>query len=322
MVPQTESGGPGSRPSANGPALAILTTAPRPGLVLQGLCPPLRAAEASALQTAWLKHIAQELPGIAVFLFGRPADAMPMLRYFAGPGVELREWPVLAPNGRTQDWQEAAIAVARDLFAQGFGPVLVRAADAPEPTQATLLACAAAAQNEVVMAPDQRGAPWLLGWPSLAHLQEPAATRRGPWARTVQNELDLTLLLHERAGQPGAQPAVLPGALPTLPVRNLQAALQYYETVLGARLLSREEHAATVGTAEFTVRLVQRGPDFTPNGLFLPCATAAALRARLGAEVRINPGDELATQTDGGIGFSIADQDGNRLTFGTGPTAP
>ncbi|MEO6595773.1 MAG: hypothetical protein ABIP94_13560, partial [Planctomycetota bacterium] len=150
MVHQTESGargssGPGG--TGKGAALAILATAPRPGLVLQELCPPLMPSEASALQTAWLKHIVRELPGASVFLYGRPADALPMLRYFAGPGVELREWPGANEPGTV----ESMATVAGELFAEGYGPVLVRTMDAPEPTEAVLLACLrAAARGDLV----------------------------------------------------------------------------------------------------------------------------------------------------------------------------
>jgi len=255
-----------------------------------------------------LKHIAQELPGVAVFLCGRPLDAMPMLRYFAGPGVELRDWPAATPEPK-----DAMIAVASELFEKGFGPVLVRTADAPEPAQEALLACAEAARHHVVLAKDQRGAAWLMGWPTAAHLGAPSPVKRGPWARTVQNDLDLRCLLHERSPRAGD--------LPSLPVRNLQAALHYYETVFGAELLFRSPDSASVRSAAFAVRLCQRGADFTPNGLWLPCDDPTALLVTFGDLVRLDPGDEPAEQIGGGIGLTLTDQDGNRITLGTAAIA-
>lgn len=327
MPHQTDSGTPGSGRAAKGPALAILATAPRPGLVLLDVCPPLRPAEAGALQTAWLKQIAQELPGVAVFLCGRPADAMPMLRYFAGPGVELREWRL-----QTDEYGpvEPMAAVARELFAGGFGPVLVRTADAPEPTAAALLACVAAAgRGEFVWAPDQRGAPWLVGLPEPRHADAlhlanrrrvdlPAALaavgatataiRRGPWARTVQEEHDLRLLLHERA--PG-------GAPPTLPVVDLQAALQFYDHHFATELLGRDDRSATVRSPAFEVQLRQGGPGARRNGLWLPCSDPAAVADGLAARLPIAAEDAPQELAGGGIDFTATDQDGNRLTFGT-----
>lgn len=327
MVHQTETGPGGSSATTGSPALAVLATAPRPGLVLTGLCPPFSAAEAAALQTAWLKHIVQELPGAVVFLFGRPASALPMLHYFAGPGVTLREWRT-EPAGAERHPEPATrlervmAATALELFAMGHAPVLVRTSDAPDVPTTNLLACLAAARaGHRVMALDQRGAPWLLGWPS--HAAAMAATagqgspgRRGPWARTVQNADDLTLLLHERAPRPGDAAS--------LPVRDLQAALRFYETTTSAQLHSRSDTQATIDVAGTKVRLVQRGRDFTANGLWLSCdddQELADLAAMLAEHDCIGAGDELATGVGGDTACTATDQDGNRLTFGTMPLA-
>ncbi len=128
MAQPTETAGRGSPPTGKGPVLALLATAPRPGLSLRGCCPPLTPAEAGALQTAWLKSAAQELPGATVLLYGQPLDALPMLKYFAGPGVELRPHRFLPGVGG----QEPIQALAAELFAEGFGPVLVRLCDVPD----------------------------------------------------------------------------------------------------------------------------------------------------------------------------------------------
>ncbi len=307
MAQPTESYPGGSAAGGRGPALAILTQAPRPGLVGNECCPPWTPAEIAALHTAWLKRIAQEMAGVAVFLFGRPTDALPMLRYFAGPGVELREW--------RGDPAEPAAAVAAALQALGHGPVLVRTATAPDATEADVRLCLAAAQRgETVLAADQRGDAWLQAFPALRTGGPPAGDvppqpRRGPWARTVHNADDLALLLHERGGPEAV------AAPPPLPVRDLQAALQFYETVLGTELLLRDETGATLGHAGFRLRLQARGAGFTGNGLRLDVAdveTPHAAAARHGA---IAPRDGLAVAADGRACFGLVDADGNRLWF-------
>jgi glycosyltransferase A (GT-A) superfamily protein (DUF2064 family) len=197
MAHQTESQGRGSAGAGRGPALVVLATAPRPGLVLPGTCPPLRAAEAAGLQTAWLKEIAQELPGTAVHLCGRPADALPMLHYFAGPGVELHEW---RSDHRGAMVRDVLARAAAEAFAAGHRPVLVRTADTPDVDRATLLACLdAARRGDCVLGRDQRGAPWLLA-AADADASANARARPGPWARCVSDAMDLWLLLHERLG--------------------------------------------------------------------------------------------------------------------------
>ncbi len=318
MAQPTESGTGGSRAGERGPALAVLATAPRPGLVLQGCCPPLTPTEAGALQTAWLKQVVQELPGAAVFLFGRPADAMPMLRYFAGPGVELREWPATVSPG---SGAEPMLAAAAALFNAGHGPVLVRGVDAPQPQQADLLACLAACQRgEFVWAPDQRGDPWLCGFADAAQLQallqagpsgralaDAVAVRRGPWARTIRDQLDLPMLWHERCGADAGPP--------TLPVRDLQSALQFFETVFDTELRSRDDNQALIAAPTFPLRLQQRGLDFVANGVCLQVDDAKALFASLQPHDVVAPGDRPALATDGRWDFTTTDPFGNRLTF-------
>jgi predicted enzyme related to lactoylglutathione lyase len=288
----------------------VLATAPRPGLVLAGVCPPLRPAEAAALQTAWLKRVCTELPGIAVFLFGRPTDALPMLRYFAGPGVELREWPAEVAGAEPR---EAMAAVARLLFAEGHTPVLVRTPDVPDADEAGVLACAAAAaRGDLVLAEDQRGEPWLYAVPDpglagAAVAARRAGAARGPWARSVQDPDDLALLLHERHPRRGPAPA--------LPVRDVQAALRFYETVFATELLARDEESATVMAHGITLQFARRGPDHRPNGLRIRTGDLEAAAARPIAHGCVGAGDGIAPRVGGGIDFTVTDPDGNRLCF-------
>lgn len=317
MGHQTERRTGGSTPGERGPALAILATAPRPGLVLRGLCPPLTAAEAAALQTAWLKSIAQELPGIGVHLFGRPADALPMLRYFAGPGVDLREWR--AAHGAAVDLGALA-AAAVDLFAAGHAPVLARAADAPDVPTDDLLACAEVARRGgTVIARDQRGAPWLLALPDAegltAVLARPDApeVRRGPWARTVATADDLDLLLRERRAGAGEHPF--------LPVRDLQAALRFHEVVTAAELVDRDRTTATIAIGGALLELVVRGAEFAPNGVQLRVDDVDALAVSLAAHHCAGATEQPVRRTDDVSEAIGADPDGNRLVFASVPAA-
>jgi len=304
MAHQTETGERGSGRPGRGPAIAVLATAPRPGLVLTGCCPPLRAAEAAGLQTAWLKQIAQELPGVAVHLCGRPADALPMLAYFAGPGVELREWQ---SEHRGSMRREVLVHAAAELCAAGHAPVLVRTADTPDVASATLLACLEAARHgDCVLGRDQRGAPWLLAAADAAALAR-AASRPGPWARSVHDATDLGLLWHERLGAEAAPPL--------LPVPDLQAALRFHEVVFGTELVATDGHQATIAGPRFRLRLAAQGPQFVPNGLLLPCDDAAAVAAELADRGAIAAGDELAPRIGGGRAVTATDGCGNRLTF-------
>lgn len=305
MAHQTESGPTGSGPAAKGPALAILAVAPRPGLVLPGLCPPFSPTEAGALQTAWLKGIVQELPGVAVHLFGGPADALPMLRYFAGPGVTLRPWQPAAPDLAT------LLAAAAELLAEGHAPVAVRTTDAPDAPTAAVLACLAAAAVAPVVARDQRGEPWLLAVPDamqLAALRSGAVTgSRGPWARSVRDPDDLALLLSERSEGPADAPV--------LPVVDLQSALRFHEVVFGSEVLGRDPESATVRLCDARIRLHQRRSDFAPNGLRLPCADFDTRIVALREHGCIAAGDAPGPGVDGGIDTTATDQDGNRWTF-------
>jgi predicted enzyme related to lactoylglutathione lyase len=329
MRDQTETNAAGSGAAAGrGPALVIVAEAPRPGNVLTGLCPPLRHGEAAALQTAWLKGIAQPLPGVAVWLFGRPADALPMLRYFAGPGVELREWT--PPAG---DPSSVFRAAATDLLAAGHAPVLVRGADAPDVEPRQLLACLAAAfRGDTVIARDQRGEPWAIALPSNTPTSGgtgSAPVRRGPWARTVQHPDDLDLLWRERLGLAAA-------GSPTLPVRNLQASLHFYETAFGAELRARGEDSAALTVHGAELRLVQRDGvsakrgDLAKNGLCLPCEDLDAAALRVADCGGVAPPDAPQDRVGGGRDFTATDPDGHRLTFCTplaqpgapGPNAP
>jgi hypothetical protein len=324
MGDQTDSRADGSTAHHRGATLAVLATAPRPGLVLQGACPPLTPAEAGALQTAWLKGIAQELPGAAVHLFGRPADALPMLRYFAGPGVELRQWHDLAADSAAGEPAQFAAAAA-ELFAEGHGPVLVRTADAPEPTTAHLLACLQAARaGTPVWAPDACGRAWLVALPDAGAAAElrslsdgPAAWRagwrRGPWARRVVAAHDLKALLAEREGA-GA-------ALPTLPVPDLAAAAAWHERVFAAHACAHDERLVVVRSAAGALRL-EHDATGRANGCLLRTKDLAPWHHLAAGHGAVRAGDGPALDVDGGSAFTATDPFGNRLTFGTRTAAP
>ncbi|MBL8751488.1 MAG: VOC family protein [Planctomycetes bacterium] len=286
--------------------MGILATAPRPGLVLQGLCPPLTEAEAAALGTAWMKALVTELPGVAVHLLGRPADAMPMLRYFAGPGVSPSDWN---EPGTARPNRSTMVRALHTLLDRGHAPVAVRTVDAPDTTEAGVLGCLDAARLGSVEALDQRGEPWLLAAPDREAVQDLAAgraARRGPWARTVQVVDDLVLLAHERDPAHGT---------PMLPVRDLQAALRFYESLFASELLARTDNFAFLGIGGARLALHERRLDFVKNGVRLPCSD---LSTRIVCAREAGALDETACETAGtGVGkeATATDQDGNRITF-------
>ncbi len=306
MPQATVSGTSGSNAPASGAALGILATAPRPGLVLTGLVPSLTAAEAAALATAWMKVLVAELPGVAVQLFGRPADAMPMLRYFAGPGVTPCVWD---EPGTARPDRAAMLRALTTLLDRGHAPVAVRVPDAPDTTEADVVACLQAAAHDPVEALDQRGEPWLLAAPDRDAILDLAAgrpARRGPWARTVRVFDDLVLLAHERDPARGA---------PTLPVRDLQAALRFYESVFAAELLARSDTFAFLGIGAARITLQARGLDFVKNGVRIPCDDPSSMIVRAREDHALDESTPDGDRIGGGKDATATDQDGNRITF-------
>lgn len=338
MRPQTETTPGGSTGSGRGPALAWIATAPRPGLVLERLCPPLDPAEAAALQTAWLKRLVQPVPGVATLLYGTPTDALGMLRYFAGPGIELRPQPA-------GDRREVLALCFAELFAAGFAPVAVRNCVTPEAGPgAVAAALQEAARGSVVLAPDQHGDCWLIALPhpvpelfrdgpdqasagTWSALLAQRATQLGLRAATgataiaVRDAEDLWQLWRDRGA--GASRPRLRRAVPVLPVHNLQAALQFYEVQFGCELLARDEVSATIARDGFVGRL-RAGRDDTDcaagrreGGAPTVDIEVADITA-FAAELRARQVDATPLAADSGghaAGFEVQDPDGNTLRF-------
>ena len=67
-----------------------------------------------------------------------------------------------------------------------------------------------------------------------------------------------------------------------LPVANLEAAVPFYETVLGFRVVSRSdapERSATLARDAVQIRLAENGGDPTQDGCAFHCTDLAALLA-------------------------------------------
>lgn len=109
---------------------------------------------------------------------------------------------------------------------------------------------------------------------------------------------------------PGVEPAFL-AAIPELPVQNLQAALQFYEDVLGFEPLLRSEGHVDIVRGGAQLRLlVVSDPTASPGACWIAVDGLDALRRELMGRVETSP------CADGG--FSVSDPDGNLLAFMAG----
>jgi catechol 2,3-dioxygenase-like lactoylglutathione lyase family enzyme len=319
--------------------LVFLATAPRPGAVGDGFCPPLRPEEAAAVHAAWLRRIVQPIPGIATFLHGHPPNGLEMLRYFAVPGVELR-----AQRGADR-WARLA-ASFEDAFAAGYAPVAVRSTEAPDAGIAEIEAAFAQSRpGRIVLAPDQRDGFWLavlaapcpelfsgLGDVPLAAARERVAARArelglevaaGPVAHAVHTWADLQQLAELRGGAPppaagrGAEPMRLRQAIPVLPVRNLQAAKQWYEVQLGCELVVDSPRYAGMrrGAMEIHLSVCDEVASGGLSGCRVEVAGIDALYAELQPRDILHAHGGLRDQPWGFREFTVVDCDGNAITF-------
>ena len=146
-----------------GPVLAVFAKAPRPGAVKTRLTPPLSPEVAANFYAAMLEDTLRESAragehfGFAVVLFGHPEDGLPEMLSLAPAGV--RPWV------QRGDGLGRRMAIAADeLFAAGYGPVVIRGSDSPSVTAESLGdAFAALATAEVVLGPDRDGGYHLVG---------------------------------------------------------------------------------------------------------------------------------------------------------------
>lgn len=304
-----------------------------------GLCPPLLPEEAAGLYAAWLRRIVQPLPGVATFLYGEPRGGLEVLRYFAVPGVELRE------QGPGDRWARLADCFAA-LFAAGHGPVAVRTTDAPEAGAGEVKAAFAQSRAErIVLAPDQRGGVWLVvlaaPCPALftgleAVVADTARDRLavraralglevvlGPVAHEVHDWADLERLASLRSGAAptsaatAAEPLRFARTIPVLPVRNLQAAKQWYEVQLGCELVVDSDGYAGMRRGQIEIHLsqCQDAASGGQSGCRVEVAGIDALWEELRPRDILRAHGELRDQPWGFREFTVVDCDGNAITF-------
>ena len=189
---QTDSPADGSAP--RGPVVVYFAKAPRPGEVKTRLSPPLTPEEAAALYRAFLAEVVRPVTGATVLVYGWPADALEEIRGLVGE-VEVR--PQEGPDLFTR--MENCFA---ELFAEGFGPVMIRNTDSPDlPMARVEEGLAASATGKVVFGPDFGGGYYLV---SLSE-ERPDLFRGLPegqdsvYAKSLQVAKDLGLEIVELA---------------------------------------------------------------------------------------------------------------------------
>ncbi len=146
-----------------GPVLAVFAKAPRPGTVKTRLTPPLLPEVAANFYAAMLADTLRESTragdrfGFAVVLFGYPEDGLSEMLALAPAGV--------LPRVQRGEGLGRRMAMAADeLFAAGYGPVVIRGSDSPGVTMESLGdAFAALASADVVLGPDRDGGYHLVG---------------------------------------------------------------------------------------------------------------------------------------------------------------
>jgi catechol 2,3-dioxygenase-like lactoylglutathione lyase family enzyme len=93
-----------------------------------------------------------------------------------------------------------------------------------------------------------------------------------------------------------------------LPVRNLEAALPFYETVLGFRVLSRRDaphHAAVLGRDQVEIGLAENGGDSTQDGCAFHVMGLESLFAEFKANGLQKELSEFNTEKRDGIAWKV-----------------
>ncbi len=93
-----------------------------------------------------------------------------------------------------------------------------------------------------------------------------------------------------------------------LPVRDLAAALPFYETVLGFRVVSRGDQphrSAVLARDRVEIGLAENGGDPTQDGCAFHVADLAALYAEFKASGLQKELGDLGTETHGGVAWNV-----------------
>lgn len=138
------------------PALVYFAKAPRPGSVKTRLCPPLTLAEAAGLYGAFLRDAVTVAPDMATFVYVWPGDGVDEVRALVPPGCILRAQ-------RGDDLFTRMACCFEELFAEGYGPIVLRNTDSPAlPRERVRQALQAANDGSLVVGPDHGGGYYLV----------------------------------------------------------------------------------------------------------------------------------------------------------------
>ena len=258
--------------------MAVMAKTPRPGQVKTRLVPPLTAAEATALNAAFLRDITariaaigQRLP-VAGFVAYAPAGGAALFDGLLAPGTGL----VLADGSVALGPDVAGIGrslihATRGLLALGFDAVCLVNSDSPT-LPATILAEAAAELalgRRVVLGPAEDGGYYLIGIPAALAAPAEALFRDIPWSTA-----GVTAATLARAAEAG------------IPVRCLPA---WYDVddPPSLRRLVKALAAADQARVRDGERAGERAGERTPGPAGDPAPETAACIARLGLRQRL-----------------------------------
>ena len=93
-----------------------------------------------------------------------------------------------------------------------------------------------------------------------------------------------------------------------LPVRDLAAALPFYETILGFRVLSRSDHphrSAVLARDQVEIGLAENGGDPTQDGCAFHVTGLAALFAEFKANGLQKEPSDFNTEKHGGVAWKV-----------------
>ncbi len=141
-------------------AVIVMAKDPRPGLAKTRLIPAIGAAAAAGLYRAFLQDVLDSTAVVRAdrFIFGHPPEALARLVEIADGRYVVR--PQVGPT-----LSERMIAAFGELFAQGYGAVVMRNSDSPTLPHAQVSAAldALVGGADLVLGPDFGGGYYLVG---------------------------------------------------------------------------------------------------------------------------------------------------------------
>ncbi len=178
-------------PPSGSCAVAVMAKAPRPGHVKTRLVPPLSAAEATALNAAFLRDVTATIAAVgrhlpvAGFVAYAPAGGEALFDGLLAPGTAcvLADGSIPLPAG-VAGIGRSLLHATRSLLARGFDAVCLVNSDSPTLPAAILAEAVAALADgrRVVLGPAEDGGYYLIGIPAACAVEAEALFRDIPWS--------------------------------------------------------------------------------------------------------------------------------------------